>query len=292
MLVALAQAAPSVAPANNHLSPNLKRVLPVVQAFRSTVTGPKEILANWTGNDYCEWKGFFCAETPENVTGLAVLDFNNLKLTGNLKLAGFVDKLPDLAYFHLRENSFSGPIPELSQLQYLYEIDLGDNKYSGPFPQSLAKLQGLAYLDLSWNQFSGPIAPELFTTLREVDSILLNNNIFSGRIPNTIGSFAGTRLWLHANKFSGPIPPSIAQVKNATEIVLLKNQLTGSIPTGIGAIPNLETFDASYNQLTGPVPEDLCASKSLKNIILTGNKLDKKLGPQCTKAKARKILQI
>ncbi|EUC42281.1 hypothetical protein COCMIDRAFT_103959 [Bipolaris oryzae ATCC 44560] len=297
--IALAQAAPAqkVASPNGaaNIPANLLRDLHTAKEFANHVSGPQNFLSNWTaeGSNLCNWNGFYCDIVPDtNATGLASIDFNQFGLTGNLKLTGFIDKLPDLALLHINGNSFSGDVPDFSGLRYLYEIDLSDNKFSGPFPQSVLKINQLTFLDLRFNQFYGPIPDNVFTAYPSLEALFLNDNKFSGRIPNTIGSFAGEYLVLANNNLSGSIRDSLASANPLKEFIASGNQLSGSIPGAIGRLPNLHLFDVSNNKLTGTVPEELCASKSLTSIVLTGNKLSKNLGPICQASKAKGILQI
>ena len=298
-LVALIQAAPgkNVAPPDEaaDIPANLLRDLHTAKAFAKRVSGPQQILSNWTaaGSDLCSWSGFYCDIVPNtNALGLASIDFNEFGLAGNLKLTGFIDKLTDLALFHANGNGFSGEVPDLSRLQYLYEIDLSNNEFSGPFPQSVLRANLLGFLDLRFNQFSGAIPDNVFTAYPSLDALFLNDNKFSGQIPNTIGSFPGEYLVLANNHLSGSIPDSLASAIQLKEFLASGNRLPGSIPDAIGYLPNLELFDVSNNKLTGTVPEMLCASKSLQSIVLTGNKLSKNLGPICQASKANGILQI
>ena len=47
----------------------------------------------------------------------------------------FIDKLPDIVSFHANSNNFIGTITsQITKLPYIYELDLSNNKFSGPFP--------------------------------------------------------------------------------------------------------------------------------------------------------------
>lgn len=301
-LVALAQGAPhqpkiepSPAPAVP-LDAGLARDLATAQIFAKHVTSPKDVLANWTasGNNLCEWSGFYCTINPDtNQNALASIDFAaNYSLKGNLKLAGFLDKFLDLALFHANSNGFTGDIPDLSALHYLYELDLSNNKLSGPFPRGALTANQLTFLDIRYNAFTGPIPAEVFTTFPQIEALFLNNNKFSGELPNSIGAFPGLYLSLANNKLTGSIPSTLANAASLNEVLFLGNKLTGTIPQGLGSLANLTIFDVTDNNLTGPVPEDLCASKSLTTLALKGNKLDKNLGPKCAQLKKAGVLKI
>ncbi|EMD86878.1 hypothetical protein COCC4DRAFT_198937 [Bipolaris maydis ATCC 48331] len=270
-LIALAQAAPHqpVQPQKAAALPaNLVRDLATAVAFRKTVTGPQEILANWTGSDVCQWEGFTCAQNPDTgVLTLASIDFNDLHLTGNIKLNHFVENFPDLALIHVNNNSFSGSVPNLKNFKYLYEVDISENKFSGSFPLNVLSNSGLFYLDIGNNQFNGPLPSNLMSSLPNLEV-----------------------LFVRVNRFNGVIPDILTKAMSLQGLSFATNNLTGTIPVGFGLLPNLTAVDFSYNSLTGTVPEDLCASKSIQYISVAGNKLDPNLGPECQKAKAKGIL--
>ncbi|CAA9966226.1 leucine rich repeat protein [Pyrenophora teres f. maculata] len=301
-LVALAQAAPHGKDASQGKDAGqgksgglFARDLATAKAFAAEIKGPSDIVANWTqaGDDLTQWNGYFFETNPDtNKLSLASVDFNGFHLEGDYKLDGFVEKFVDIALFHGNSNNFKGTIPNLSQLKYLYELDVSNNKLSGPFPKNAFTANLLTFFDIRFNDFSGEVPNELFTTWPNVEAIFINDNKFEGQIPNTIGDFPGQYLALANNKFSGSIPTTLVNAVHLELFLALNNKLTGTIPTGLGQLVNLTSFDVSNNQLTGPVPEDLCASQSIANITLQGNKLDKNLGPNCAKALQKGILTI
>ncbi|EUC46721.1 hypothetical protein COCMIDRAFT_92165 [Bipolaris oryzae ATCC 44560] len=294
-LFALAQAAPyqPIQPKNVAALPaNLVRDLATAVAFRKTVTGPPEILANWTGSDVCQWEGFYCAPNPDTgILSLASIDFNNLHLTGNLRLNHFIENLPDLALLHILNNSFCGPVPNLKNSKYLYEVDISENQFSGFFPKNILSNSGLLYLDVGNNQFTGLLPSNLMSSLPDLEVLMVRVNRFSGFIPDMFANAKHLRAASFLeNQFVGSIPASLTKVQSLEELSFATNNLTGTIPVGFGILPNLTAVDFSWNQLTGTVPEDLCASKSIKYISVAGNKIDPRLGPACTKAKENGIL--
>ncbi|KAJ6193048.1 hypothetical protein J3E72DRAFT_442705 [Bipolaris maydis] len=294
-LIALAQAAPHqpVQPQKAAALPaNLVRDLATAVAFRKTVTGPQEILANWTGSDVCQWEGFTCAQNPDTgVLTLASIDFNDLHLTGNIKLNHFIENFPDLALIHVNNNSFSGSVPNLKNFKYLYEVDISENKFSGSFPLNVLSNSGLFYLDIGNNQFNGPLPSNLMSSLPNLEVLFVRVNRFNGVIPDMFADAKNLQAASFLeNQFVGPIPSSLTKAMSLQGLSFATNNLTGTIPVGFGLLPNLTAVDFSYNSLTGTVPEDLCASKSIQYISVAGNKLDPNLGPECQKAKAKGIL--
>ncbi|EOA81863.1 uncharacterized protein SETTUDRAFT_23123 [Exserohilum turcica Et28A] len=129
-LLALSQAAPAPGAHHGKKPPNnLERDLATARAFAKTVTGPPEVLANWTASSHvCEMAGFYCETNPDNVFALASIGFQGFHLTGNIRLDGLMNKMPDLAVFRANSNGFSGSVPSINNEKYLDEVDLSNNQ--------------------------------------------------------------------------------------------------------------------------------------------------------------------
>lgn len=116
-------------------------------------------------------------------------------------------------------------------------------------------------------------------------------------------------------RFTGPIPPSIGNIKYLQEVLFLNNQLTGCLPYEIGYLNQATVFDVERNKLTGPIPysfgclakmeqlnlarnyfygtipEIVCEIASLKNLSLSDNYFTQ-VGPKCRKLIQSKILDV
>ncbi|KAK8535362.1 hypothetical protein V6N13_081501 [Hibiscus sabdariffa] len=136
----------------------------------------------------------------------------------------------------------------LSNLGLTGSIDVG----------ALTKLRDLRTISLVKNAFTGPI-PE-FNKLGALNEIYLSNNQFSGIIPNTYFASMGSlkKLWLNENKFTGHIPLSLMKLSHLTELHLERNQFSGKIPE-LKYPTVLKSLDLSGNKLEGNIPE--CYSK-------------------------------
>lgn len=273
---------------------NLARDYKTVLDFAKKVTvDPNGIIKNWNGTDVCQFEGFTCSDNP--FTGqwaLAGVDLNGALLAGDrLTLGGFLDKLTDITFFHANSNGFIGQVPDdLSSLHWLYELDLSNNKLSGPFPSGVLTATNLTFVDLRFNQFSGVLPAEIFEM--DLDVLFLNDNAFSGLIPDSIGSTPVRYLTLANNKFQGRIPTTIGGAKNLEEVVLSGNQISSPLPAELASIKNLTLLDLSDNQLAGQVPEVLCQIPTLQLFNVSNNFFSKPLGPACKDLLAKEILDV
>ncbi|OAY71153.1 Uncharacterized protein ACMD2_13795 [Ananas comosus] len=247
----------------------------VIQAFKATITcDPNNVTASWVGSRPCNYTGFFCAAPPDatDMPTVASIDFNGFRLCAP-SLVGFLDRLPDLALFHANSNNFSGPVPDLTRLPFLYELDLSNNNHSGAFPAAVIPLSNqLVFLDLRFNAFSGAVPGSVF--LLDLDVLFLNNNRFGQRLPAELWSSPAAYLTLANNGFTGPIPSSIGNASSVLlEVLLLNNRLTGCLPYEIGLLGNVTVFDAGGNLLTGPIPLSFGCLARLEQLNLAGNLL-------------------
>ncbi|XWS39921.1 hypothetical protein CRYUN_Cryun18bG0096300 [Craigia yunnanensis] len=291
-------------------------VYPIIQAFKRRITeDPLNITGNWVGSDICNYKGLYCENPPDNISALALagIDFNQFLLAAPT-LEGFIDKLPDLAFFHANSNKFSGSVPDVSKLPYFYELDISNNVFSGAFPTPVISVKDLSYLDIRFNSFKGTVPPQIFEQALEL--LFINNNDFTATLPENFGSTPVLYLTLANNKLTGPIPRSIGNLNSTLiEVLLLNNKLSGCLPYEIGFLKELKVFDVENNILTGPlprslaclekiellnfannllyweVPEELCALGNLANLSLSDNYFTK-VGPVCRKLINNGVLNV
>ena len=113
------------------------------------------------------------------------------------------------------------------------ELDLADNRLTGPIPAELGALTNLQTLSLSNNELTGPIPAEL------------------GDLTNL------QNLWLFDNQLTGPIPAELGALSRLVSLELAGNKLTGPIPAELGGLTNLKGLFLGGNQLTGCVPAGL-----------------------------------
>lgn len=255
------------------LDQRLAAVYPVIQKFKNTITSdPLGITQTWVGSNICNYTGFYCDNPPDNTSALALaaIDFNGYQL-GAPTLDGFIDQLPDLAFFHANSNNFTGNIsPKIANLLYFYELDISNNKFSGVFPPAVLGMNGLSFLDIRFNTFTGTVPPQIFT--QPLSVLFINNNNFMQRLPDNLGNTPVLYLTFANNRFTGPIPPSIGNASSTLiEVLFLNNHLTGCLPYEIGLLKKATVFDAGNNFLTGPLPCSLGCLEKIEQLNFAGN---------------------
>ncbi|XP_052138079.1 uncharacterized protein At4g06744-like [Oryza glaberrima] len=271
----------------------LYRAYLVIQRFKRTVTAdPKNITATWTGNDICGEKtyiGFYCTTLgKDKVLTLTAVILNGYRMSAP-KLKGFVDQLPEIAFFHAASNNFGGEIPRLASLPYMYEFNIiNDVKKRAPMPPPIGVDGGVGFtggigkpqcltatLNFTFHLGTGGTKNGgIIPGATDAKALLLNYNNLSGPLPSNLGFSKLSYLALANNKLTGPIPPSISHLQDTLQEVLLrKNKLSGCLPHELGMLINAAVIDAGMNQLTGLIPSSFSCLTSVEQLNLGGNRL-------------------
>ncbi|XP_065861587.1 receptor-like kinase TMK4 [Euphorbia lathyris] len=233
-----------------------------------------------------------------NLTGslppsLANSAIQNLWLNNQqMGLSGTIDVLESmvqLAQVWLHKNQFTGPIPDLSKCENIFDLQLRDNQLTGMVPPSVVSLPNLVNVSLSNNKLQGP-APAFKSSVK-VDNDGKNNYCTTsapacdpqvttllliagglGYPPRLSDDWIGNNAcssWdfvtcdpqkkvitvnLAKQGFSGTISPAFANLTSLKNLYLNNNNLTGAIPASLTKLPQLQVLDVSNNNLSGKVP--------------------------------------
>ncbi|XP_057419253.1 probable inactive receptor kinase At5g67200 [Lotus japonicus] len=160
--------------------------------------------------DYCQWQGVKCSQG--RVFRFVLQD---LSLAGTFP-ADTLTRLDQLRVLTLRNNSLTGPIPDLSPLTNLKSLFLDRNHFSGAFPPSILSLHRLLTLSLSHNNLSGQLPVQL-NLLDRLTSLRLDSNSFTGSLP-PLNQTELRVLNVSANNLTGPVPvtPTLSRFKPAS----------------------------------------------------------------------------
>ncbi|KAG9138393.1 hypothetical protein Leryth_001572, partial [Lithospermum erythrorhizon] len=132
----------------------------------------------------------------------------------------------------------------------------------------------------------GPF-PTAVTNLLDLTRLDLHNNKLTGPIPPQIGrlkrlkilylsviySFLDIISNLRWNKLQDIIPPEIGELQQLTHLYLSFNSFKGEIPRELANLPELRYLHLHENRLIGRVPPELGTLHSLRHLDLGNNHL-------------------
>lgn len=262
-------------------NPRLMNGYIALQAWKEAmISDPKNITANWVGEDVCNYTGVFCWPTPEfpHELTIAGIDLNHGDIAGSLP--NELGLMYDLALIHLNSNRFCGSVPQsLVNMKRLHELDLSNNRLAGTFPEVFLQLPSLRYLDIRFNEFEGELPRKLFET--DLDAIFVNNNRFSSALPNNIGKSRVSVIVLANNNFGGCVPAGLGEMgETLNELILINTGLSSCFPDEISKLKNLTVLDLSHNQIVGPLPHSIGEMDSLEQLNLAHNMMSGKIADQ------------
>ncbi|KAG5413515.1 hypothetical protein IGI04_001082 [Brassica rapa subsp. trilocularis] len=177
--------------------------------------------------------------------------------------------------FRLGQNFLTGKLPKgLVYLPHLWLLELQNNFLTGEIKEQEAGKEGssnLSQINLSNNRLSGPI-PGSINNLRSLQILLLGGNRFTGQIPGEIGRLKGLlKIDMSMNSLSGKVPPELGECQSLTYLDLSHNQLSGQIPVQISQIRMLNYLNVSWNFLNQSLPVELGYMKSLTSADFSHN---------------------
>ncbi|KAL3753229.1 hypothetical protein ACJRO7_000600 [Eucalyptus globulus] len=171
--------------------------------------------------------------------------FDDNKFNGSIpSTLGLVQTLEAL---RLDRNSFSGNVPStLNNITKLSELNLAYNELGGPLP-NLTGMNFLSYIDLSNNSFSASAAPDWFSTLSSLTTLIIQYGLLQGTVPRNLFSL-----------------PELEQVD------MRNNAFNGTLYMGTSISPNLVLVNLEDNKI-----ESLTTSPYQNTLMLNGT-------PACT----------
>ncbi|XP_043714808.1 probable LRR receptor-like serine/threonine-protein kinase At3g47570 [Telopea speciosissima] len=212
-----------------------------------------------------------------NLSKLQKLFVGENNLTG--KVAIHFGGLSKLSWLSLDSNHLgSGEADDLDFVNTLINcsnltvLNLGDNRFGGVLPNSIANLSTqLTKLLLAKNQIFGEIPVEI-GNLVSLQLLSLSDNLLEGTIPNSIGRLQMlNRLELYGNRFTGSIPYSLGNLTLLIELYLGENLLQGKIPSSLGKCKDLLRLGLSGNRFNGIIPRDIFDIFTLIELNLSRN---------------------
>lgn len=154
------------------------------------------------------------------------------------------------------------------------QLDLRALKLVGTISPHIGNLTALRSLYLQDNHFSGKI-PNHLGRLGHLQMLNLSSNLLTGTIPSAFTNCTSlVTVDLSGNTISGGIPSSIHLLHKLQVLNIGQNQLDGSIPPSIGNLSQLRTLDLNTNNLTGKIPDGLGRLNYIQYLQLSINNLE------------------
>ncbi|XP_075492105.1 receptor-like kinase TMK4 [Primulina tabacum] len=245
----------------------------------------------WTGSNYCKWQGVNCDSSGK----VSSINLSSKSLSG--MIPSDLNQLSSLKSLSLQRNLFSGPLPPLSNLDSIQEVNLDDNNFDSipqGFLSGLTSLQAfsvnnnsnlppwripdtledsttLVSFQASKANLVGEI-PDIFTSLPNLQSLRLSYNNMSGSLPSSFAKSGMQNLWLNNQMmgFFGTIDV-LGTMTQLAEVWLHVNKLSGPIPD-LSACTELSDLQLRDNLLTGVIPDSLTKLPKLQEVSLQNNK--------------------
>ncbi|CAK7351587.1 unnamed protein product [Dovyalis caffra] len=186
-------------------------------------------------------------ELPRMVSAdILHLDLKDNRLTGTLPL-----RLPStIRYLSASKNMMGGPLNGLQSLSELVFLDLSMNQFSGPIPASLLR-PTLSSLFLQRNNLSGGVpSPSTSSTLMygEGSIVDLSHNFLTGELSPVLA--AVETLFLNNNHLTGRVPEEYVKsvYGGSTKTLYLQHNYITWFPLESGlALPDTLSLCLTYN---------------------------------------------
>ena len=230
-----------------------------------------------------------------NMLAMQEFDFNRNFLSGTIPSTIGLQR--NLQYLYLEYNCFTGEVPvALANATKLLEMYLQFNQLSGSLEGVFDPITqtALSIVQLGNNQFTGPL-PQAPFQLPALNTFVAVSNCFTGSLPTIIcnntnlvslvldglhsasscrqsilpvlsGSYYAT------DKFNGPIPSCIFNMKNLSTLHISGNGLTGSLPNVRTISKRLVDLTISHNDITGTMPV-IFQERVWKNLDISFNRI-------------------
>ena len=188
-----------------------------------------------------------------DIPKLEILWLNSNPLSFSFSHIGRATSLMDLRVDETSLTSLAGVGAGI----FLTSLHVGFNGIGGTFPEEILQLKNIRTLSMNNNGFTGPI-PD-FSGLEFLRTLRLNDNKFSGPVPTFDNMEILSIIDLSSNELSGSIPSNFIErvgLRLAPDIDLSSNKITGSVPAALGRYDDLALY-LRGNKIEG-VPSVLC----------------------------------
>ncbi|KAJ9179724.1 hypothetical protein P3X46_008058 [Hevea brasiliensis] len=193
--------------------------------------------------------------------------FNKNQLSGPIPSQLFSS---DMVLIHVLfdGNQLNGTIPDsIGEVQTLEVLRLDRNALTGKVPTNLNNLTSVVELNLARNQLTGPL-PNLtgMTSLNYVD--LSNNSFVTQEAPEWFSTLPSlTTLVIEHGSLQGPLPSKIFSYQQIEQVLLKNNAFSGQLDMGESLGPQLQLVDLQNNNISSVT----LTAQYTSTLILVGN---------------------
>ncbi|XP_020232655.1 receptor protein kinase TMK1 [Cajanus cajan] len=235
---------------------------------------------------------------PATLSGSAIeyLWLNGQQSSG--KLNGTLDVLKNmtsLKQIWVHGNSFTGPIPDFSNHDQLFDVSLRDNQLTGVVPPSLTALPALRVVNLTNNMLQG--SPPVFK-----DGVRVDNDLKSGSnsfctkdvgkpcsplvdlLLSVVEPFGYPLRFAQNWKMNDPCGDDgnnwmgiVCSNGNVTTINFQDMNLSGNISPSFAKLTSVTKLLLANNNLTGTIPSELTSMPLLTLLDVSNNQLNGKV---------------
>lgn len=213
-----------------------------------------------------------------NASKIQHLDLTNNSFHGSIPVLGNLNGLTQLS---LGVNNLTSTTKEnhdmfssLTNCTHLNYLTLESNALAGELPSSVANLStDLAHFGVDDNYLTGKFPfPQGMHRYQNLISLTLENNLFQGEIPNSLGLLHSLqRLRVKHNSFSGTIPDVFGNLSRLYMLHMGQNYLSGQIPASLTSSQQLSYLGLDWNRLSGTFPKEASRMTNLKYLNLAHN---------------------
>ncbi|XLU99933.1 hypothetical protein S245_014273 [Arachis hypogaea] len=191
---------------------------------------------------------------------LAYLDLSNNNLTGEFH--EYIREYSRCAQKPLRIldmgwNEITGMVPDLSQLQSLEQLRLGNNRLNGSIHEGIGQLSNLTELSLGNNFLTGLITEAHFSRLSNLDTLDLSHNALAFNVSvDWIPPFNLTIIYLASCKL-GPNFPTWLHTQTKIEYLDISCAgISSTVPNWFWEpLPHMFYFNISHNRFRGKIED-------------------------------------
>ncbi|XWS13367.1 hypothetical protein CRYUN_Cryun36dG0031500 [Craigia yunnanensis] len=202
----------------------------------------------------------------------------------------FLKSQKSLGYLDLSNNKISGALP-ICNLSKLWRFNASYNKLSGPIPIWLGNISTLEDLDLQENNFSGNI-PD-FAKATQLYTLQLNENRLEGKLPRSLANCRVLHvLNLGNNILYDTFPLWLGKLPELMFLILRSNMFYGPIKHVKNTFPALDVLDIAFNNFSGQLPFESFQAPQLRSLKIGGNKLEGKLPRSLANCSKLEVLDL